>query len=111
MADRAPDGMKDASPHEHLAYAHAHTISAGVHADLAAAHVAAAHDSFGDYAPIGESDSSDGSDGTDGGSGDGGDRSMPVVATPPQAGYAQNRTHFPAASGAARSYRAATRRR
>lgn len=113
MADRAPDGMTNLTPGEHLVHAHAHTISAGVHADLAAAHVKAAHDGAPDGA------GGDAGEGTDGGS-DG--RSLPAFTTPPQAGYAQNRTGppqigyaqnrtgFSAGSGAARAYRAATRR-
>lgn len=90
------------SPAEHLAHAHAHTHSAGVHADLAESHIQAAHDSL--------PDGSDG-DGSSGGDGNDGDRSMPAVPSPPQAGYAQNRTGFAAGTGAARSFRAATRRR
>jgi hypothetical protein len=50
MADRAPDGMANLTPGEHLVHAHAHTTSAGVHADLAAAHVKAAHDGAPDGA-------------------------------------------------------------
>ena len=93
--------MADGSmtPAEHLAHAHAHTVSAGQHAGLAATHIQAAHAAD--------------ADGDDGGAAvaDDASRAMPVVASPPQAGYAQNRTSFAAASGAARSYRAATRRR
>ncbi len=104
MADRAPDGMTNLTPGEHLVHAHAHTISAGVHADLAAAHVKAAHDGGPDVTGAG----GDAGEGTDGGS-DG--RSLPAFTTPPQAGYAQNRTRFAAGTGAARSYRAATGKR
>ena len=100
MADGAAGDLGGMSSAEHLDHAHRHTKAAGQHADLAATHLAAA---------IGNSDDSGGGDdGTDGG---GGDRGMPVVASPPQAGYAQNRTSFSAGSGAARAYRAATGRR
>lgn len=94
-----PDGTgpMGLSPAEHLAHAHAHAKSAGVHADLALTHLMAAHGG----------DDGDGSDGTDGG----GDRAMPVVADPPQAGYAQNRTGFRNGTGAARAYRQATGRK
>jgi hypothetical protein len=101
MAD-APAGM---SPAEHLDHAHRHTSAAGQHADLAASHVKAAMDTL--MAP-GDGDGDDGSDSSGDGSSD---RSMPVVADPPQAGYAQNRTGFNPRSGAARAYRQATGRR
>ena len=92
-----PDGTGKMTPAEHLAHAHAHAKSAGVHADLALNHIKAANDGATTVS---------GPDGDDGDSS--GDRSMPVVASPPQAGYAQNRTGFAAGSGAARAYRAAT---
>lgn len=88
------DGMGAMTPAEHLDHAHRHTKAAGEHLDLAATHIKAAR-----------------SDGDDGGDGEDSARGMPVIASPPSAGYAQNRTGFAAGTGAARAYRAATGRR
>jgi hypothetical protein len=93
------DGM---TPAEHVATAHAHTVSAGVHADLAATHLKLARDGTVKMtAPDGGGDDD----------GEAGRAMTAVTAGLPQSGYAQNRTGFRPGTGAARAYRAATRRR
>jgi hypothetical protein len=98
MADSLPADLAALSAAEHLAHAHAHTVAAGQHADLAATHIHAASDGT-TSTTVPDEDSSDGTDG----------RSAAMAS--PAAGYAQNRTGFAAGTGAARAYRAATGRR
>lgn len=97
-----PDEMDGLSAAEHLAQAHHHVESAGVHADLAREHLArlepADADSDGD---AGHGDTDSGADG----------RSMPASAQPQGSAQARGITAVSGGTGAARAWRQATGRR